>query len=151
MNDPADISPDLYKQCSGNEWLESAQDENDNPIAALDNYRGVVLQRDDGSCVAHPQNLNDDVVRAVLRLNVPVAFTMSSQTTATLIAQLDPTQTLVGDPRSGNPVLPIIDSVESLALGLRTVPKDNFICLCRKEQFVLVWGDTVSSKVTLLC
>ena len=105
-----------------------------------------MLQRDDGSCVSHPPTLNDDVVRAVLRLNVPVAFTMSSQTTATLLRQLDPNQTLVGDPRSGNPVLPVIDSVESLALGLRTVPKDNFICLCRKEQFVLVWGDTVSSE-----
>lgn len=71
---------------------------------------------------------------------------MSSQITATLLEQIGPNQTLVGDPRSGNPVLPIIDSVESLALGLRTVPKDNFICLCRKEQFVLVWGDTVSAK-----
>jgi hypothetical protein len=130
--------------------LQSAQDEDANSITTLTEYRGVVLQRDDGNYVAHPPNLNEDVVKAVLRLNVPVAFTMSSETTATLLQQIGPDQTLIGDPRSGNPVLPIIDSIESLALGRRNVPRDNFICLCRKEQFVLVWGQSVSSEDTVL-
>ena len=136
---------DLYKKVIAQQWMESAQDEDANSITSLKQYRGVVLQRPDGSYVAHPPTLHEDVVKAVLQLNVPVAFTMSSETTAALIRQTDPNQTLIGNPRSGNPVLPIIDSVESLALGLRKVAQDNFICLCWKEQFVLVWGDNVSN------
>lgn len=128
------------------QWLDSAQDEDANSITSLNQYRGVVLQRPDGSYVAHPANLQEDVVKAVLQLNVPVAFTMSSETTAALIRQIDPSQTLIGNPRSGNPVLPVFDSVESLALGLRKVARDNFTCLCLKEQFVLVWGDNVSQE-----
>ena len=148
--DTTDFSLDLYKKVLAQQWLESAQDEDANSITSLKPYRGVVLQRADGGYVAHPPNLHEDVVKAVLRLNVPVAFTMSSETTAALIRQTDPNQALIGNPRSGNPVLPIIDSVESLAGGLRQVARDNFICLCWKEQFVLVWGDNVSNSDVLM-
>lgn len=141
-----DSELDLHKQVSNNQWLESAQDDDASSITTLKEYRGVVLQRDDGNYVAYPSNLNEHVIRAVLRLNVPVAFTMSSEVTASLIRQLEPNQTMVGDPRSGNISMPIIDSMESLASGQAQVPRDNFICLCRKEHVVLVWGDTVSSE-----
>lgn len=139
------IVTDLYKQASTNQWLEPAEDEEGTAIPMLRSYRGVVLQREDGNYVAHPPNLNTEVIQAVLRLDVPVAFTMSSETTATLIRQTDPDQTQLGDRRSGI-VLPVIDSVESLASGRVNVPQDCFICLCRKEQFVLVWGDTVRTE-----
>ena len=138
----ANIVTDLYKQVSTNQWLEPAEDEEGTAIPMLRSYRGVVLQREDGNYVAHPPNLNTEVIQAVLKLDVPVAFTMSSETTATLIRQTDPNQQRLGDPRSGI-TLPVIDSVEGLASGRVNVPQECFICLCMKEQFVLVWGDTV--------
>lgn len=133
----------MHKKCKANQWFESAQDEDNVSLKARKQYRGVVLQTEDGNYISHPSNLHEDVIRAFLRLNVPVAFTMSSEVTRTLISQADPNQKLIGDPKSGNPVLPVIDSIESLALGMVEVPQDNFVCLCWKEQFVLVWGDTV--------
>ena len=108
----------------------------------LNPYLGVVLQREDGNYTAHPSNLNDDVVSAVLRLDVPIAFTMSSETTAALMEQISPDQKQLGDPRSGI-TLPIVDSIAEIAQGRVKLPRDCFICLCRREQFVLVWADTV--------
>lgn len=137
---------DLYKQIIRNHWLEPSENGSGTYDPMLRPQLGVVLQREDGNYVAHPTNLNEEVVKAVLRLDVPVAFTMSSDTTAALVEQVEPEQTHVGDPRSGI-MLPIIDSVESLASGRSTVPRDCFISLCRKEQFVLVWADTVGRNL----
>jgi len=95
------------------------------------------MQREDGSFVTHPHTLNEEVVKAVLRLDVPIAFTMSSEITAALIAQVTPEQKQLGDPRSGI-VLPIVDSVELIGAGAVQVSREGFICLCKEEQFVLV-------------
>lgn len=106
--------------------------------------RGVLLQRDDGSYCTYPHQLNEEVVKAFLKLDVPIAFTMSSEVTGALLAQLSPEQTSYNDPRSGIN-LPIVDSVEAIASGKVHVPRESFICMCREEQFVLVWGETVES------
>jgi hypothetical protein len=109
--------------------------------------RGVVIQREDGSYVTYPHTLNEEIVKATLKLDVPIAFSMSSEITAALLSQIAPEQTQLGDPRTGI-VLPIIDSIEQLASGDAPVTRDQFICLCKQEQFVLVWGDTVENIVT---
>ncbi|KAK3112111.1 hypothetical protein LTR53_011951 [Teratosphaeriaceae sp. CCFEE 6253] len=134
----------LYNQVSTHQWLDPMEDETGNPMHSLSVDRGVVLQREDGGYVTHPPRLHDHIVEAVLRLDVPIAFTMSSEITHTLLRQVAPGQTQYGDPRSGI-TLPVIDSVESLASGRASVSRDEFICLCRREQFVLVWGSTVES------
>ena len=125
-------------------------DDDGNPITTLNSYRGVVLRGDDGSAVPFPATLSAAVMRAVVRLDVPVALTMSFEVTAQLMRQLNARQTEVVDRDTGIK-LPIIDSVHSLASGTVTVPKDGFICLCRKERMVLIWGDTVSLVTQSLC
>lgn len=115
-----------------------------NPVASLTVDRGVVLQREDGSYVTYPPQLNDQIVELVLRLDVPIAFTMSSEVVQALLRQTPPEQTQLGDPRSGI-MLPVVESVQSVASGEVNVPRDGFLCLCRQEQFVLVWGSTVES------
>ena len=45
-------------------------------------------------------------------------------------------------------MLPIIESIEQIASGEAPVSREQFICLCKQEQFVLVWGDTVENIVT---
>ncbi|EMC92654.1 hypothetical protein BAUCODRAFT_151069 [Baudoinia panamericana UAMH 10762] len=134
----------LYKQVANNQWFEPMEDDIGNKVHSLNVDRGVVIQRDDGAYLTYPPQLNEQVLEAVLRLDVPIAFTMSSEVTHTLLRQTTPEQTQVGDPRSGV-TLPVVDSVESLASGRVQVPREGFICLCRKEQFVLVWGSTVES------
>lgn len=138
---------DLYKQVLTNQWLDPPRDEDGNPVPELVATRGVVIQREDGSYVTYPQNISEDIVKATLKLDVPIAFTMSSEVTAALLSQIAPEQTQLGDPRTGI-VLPIIDSIEQLASGEAPVGRDQFICLCKQEHIVFVWGDTVENIVT---
>ena len=140
-------SKDLYKQVAGNQWLDPPRDEDGSPLAEFVSSRGVVIQREDGSYVTYPHTLNEEVVKATLKLDVPITFTMSSEVTAALLSQIAPEQTQLGDPRSGI-VLPIVDSIEQIASGEATVSREQFICLCKQEQLVLVWGDTVENIVT---
>ena len=132
-----DDSPDLHKQVAANQWFEPPQDEDGNSVPEYVATRGVVMQREDGSFVTYPHTLNEEVVKAVLKLDVPIAFTMSSEITAALVAQVTPEQKQLGDPRSGI-VLPIIDSVELIGSGAAQISREGFICLCKEEQFVLV-------------
>lgn len=81
-------------------------------------------------------------MQAVVQLDVPVALTMSCEVTAQLLRQLDPNQTELVDRDTGIK-LPIVDSVHSIASGSAIIPKDGFICLCKQERMVLMWGDSV--------
>lgn len=137
---------DLYKQVATNQWLDPPRDEDGNPVPEFVATRGVVIQREDGSYVTYPHTLSEDIVKATLKLDVPIAFSMSSEVTAALLSQISPEQTQLGDPRTGI-VLPIIDSIEQIASGEAPVGREQFICLCKQEQFVLVWGDTVENIV----
>lgn len=133
---------DLYKQAAANQWLEPPHDEDGTPISEFVPTRGFLLQRDDGGYATYPSALSGEVAQAILKLDVPVAFTMSSEVTSTLLGQITPEQTKISDPRSGI-VLPIVDSVEAIAAGAPHVSRENFICLCKQEGFVLVWADAV--------
>ncbi|KAF2643362.1 hypothetical protein P280DRAFT_250925 [Massarina eburnea CBS 473.64] len=131
----------LHRRCSQSKWLQPPEDEYgvvDGGVANL----GVLLRRPDGIFTAEPLFLNPDLVGAVERLNVAVAFTMSSEITFALLQQITPFQTEFSlDPRGF--VLPVANSVKDIATGKSSVAHDAYICLCRQERMVLVWGDTV--------
>lgn len=126
----------LHKRCSQAQWLEPPEDEYgviDSGAANL----GVVLRRTDGLFTAEPLFLNQDLVNAVEKLAAAVAFTMSSEITHALFQKPE----LSLDPRGF--ILPIVNSVADIASGKVSVARDAYICLCRQERMVLVWGDTV--------
>lgn len=131
----------LYRRCSQAKWLEPLEDEYgviDGGAATL----GVLLRRADGIYTAEPLFLNQDLVGAVERLGVAVAFTMSSEITHALLQQVTPFQAELSlDPRGF--VLPIVNSVRDIATEKSPISRDSYVCLCRQEQMVLVWGDTV--------
>ncbi|KAF2110146.1 glycosyl transferase family group 2-domain-containing protein [Lophiotrema nucula] len=131
----------LYRRCSQAKWLEPPEDEYgviDGGVANL----GVMLRRADGLYTAEPLFLNPDLVAAVDRLGVAVAFTMSSEISQALLQQIAPFQNeLALDPRGFS--LPIVNSVRDIATASSAVTRDSYVCLCRQERMVLVWGDTV--------
>lgn len=133
----------LYRRCSQAKWLEPPEDEYgviDGGAANL----GVLLRRTDGLYTAEPLFLNPDLARAVERLGVPVAFTMSSEIVYALLQQVGPLQTELSlDPRGF--VLPIVQSVKEIATEHSSVSRESYVCLCKQERLVLVWGDTVPS------
>jgi hypothetical protein len=130
--------------------MEPAEDEDGGALDEFNAYRGVVMLRKDGSLVTYPPTLHSLVSQAVIRLDVPLAITMSSAVTATLLKQLRPDQTSVGDPQTGIN-MPVIDSITSLAEGKVKIPQEFFICFCKQEQLALVWGDSVRLPSSLFC
>ena len=131
----------LYRRCFQSKWFEPAEE--DIGIAdAGPPHLGVFLKRPDGIYTAEPMFINQDLVRAVERLGVTVAFTMSSEITHALLNQVTPFQTELSlDPRGF--ILPIVNSVKDLGSRMSPVTKEAYICLCRNEKMVLVWGDSV--------
>jgi hypothetical protein len=138
----------LHRRCSQAKWLEPPEDEYGVVDGGAANL-GVLLRRSDGIYTGEPLFLNTDLVRAVERLGVAVAFTMSSEITQALLQQITPFQTEFSlDPRGFT--LPIVNSVHDIATGKSTVTRDSYVCLCRQERMVLVWGDTVPGIRKLL-
>ncbi|KAF1811332.1 hypothetical protein P152DRAFT_515290 [Eremomyces bilateralis CBS 781.70] len=130
----------LHRKVGNSKWLEPPEGEYGVIDGGASNL-GVLLRRPDGIYTAEPMFMNPDIVKAVERLGVTAAFTMSSEITQALLNQTTPFQTEIPlDPRGV--ALPIVDSVKSIATGKCTVTRDAYICLCRAEKFVLVWGDT---------
>jgi hypothetical protein len=131
----------LFRRCLQSNWLEPAEEDIGVVDAGPPNL-GVMLRRPDGIYTAEPMFINQDVVKAVERLGVAVAFTMSSEITHALLQQITPFQTeLTLDPRGFT--LPIVNSAKDLTSRTSPITKDAYICLCRSEKLVLVWGDSV--------
>jgi hypothetical protein len=131
----------LHRRCSQAKWLEPPEDEYgviDGGSANL----GVLLRRNDGIYTAEPLFLNPELVNAVEKLGAAVAFTMSSEITHALLQQVTPFQTELSlDPRGF--ALPIVNTVKDITSSKTNVTRDAYVCLCKQERMVLVWGDTV--------
>ncbi|PVH95875.1 hypothetical protein DM02DRAFT_570462 [Periconia macrospinosa] len=131
----------LHRRCSQAKWLEPPEDEYGVVDEGVVNL-GVLIRRPDGIFTAEPLFLNPELVSAVERLNAAVAFTMSSEITHALLQQITPFQTELSlDPRGF--ALPIANSVRDIATAKSTIGHDSYVCLCKQERIVLVWGDTV--------
>lgn len=131
----------VYRKCYDSKWLELAEDEYGQNEGGTSNL-GVLLRRPDGVYTADPMFLNPDLVKAVEKLAVPVAFTMSSDIVQTLLSTVTPFQTEISlDPRGF--VLPIVNSVKDIAFSRSSITKEAYVCLCRNERYVLVWSDSV--------
>jgi hypothetical protein len=121
----------LHHRCLQSKWLEPQDD------TISTTSLGVMLRRPGGDYTAEPMMLSPPLVQAVDDLGAAVAFTMSSEITRALLQQITPFQTELSlDPRGF--VLPIINSVKDLG----SVKKERYICLCKEEKMVLVWGDS---------
>lgn len=124
--------------------MDAAEDDDGEPVPSLNFYRGIVLQREnDGGYVAYPPAMNDLVAQVALQLDVPILLTMSSGVTSSLMRTIRPGQTSFSDAERGI-TMPVVESIDVLASKKLIIPPEFYVCLCRQEQIVLVWGDTVS-------
>ncbi|KAH7126787.1 glycosyl transferase family group 2-domain-containing protein [Dendryphion nanum] len=129
----------LHKRCSQAKWLDQPQGD----FGYDETNLGVLLRKPDNLYTTEPPNLNQDLTVAVEKLNPTVAFTMSSDITQALLQQLTPLQTeLALDPRGF--ILPIVNSLKDIIFDKRPL-RDSYVCLCRSEQLVLLWGDSIQS------
>lgn len=136
----------LYRRCLQSKWLELSEEDYGN-FNGETSRLGVMLKRPDGIYTAEPMFMNHDVVSAVERLGVSVAFTMSSEIMHALLQQITPFQTELSMGPGGF-ILHIVNSVKDVGLEKSAVTKDAYVCLCRAEKFVLVWGNSVQGILT---
>lgn len=93
--------------------------------------------------VTAPLDINHDLLVAVQKINVEVAFTMATDTTNMVLASLPPHQTeLVLHDGSQ---LQVVDSLEEISRGASSkIKKFQYACVVRRENLLLIWHDDIS-------
>ncbi len=80
-------------------------------------------------------------------MSAPVAFTMSSGITEALFQQIGPLQNEIPlDPYGA--VLLVANSLSDIATGKAMIPSEAYMCACRREKIVLVWGDSAQGIIS---
>lgn len=105
-------------------------------------HYGVLLRQSRGVYITQPPLLNPELVAAVQKINVEVAFTMSTETTDMIFAGIDENQTqlVLADGAQWQ----IVDSLVDINRGAsNSIKKFQYACLVRKEKIVLVWHDDI--------
>jgi hypothetical protein len=124
----------LYGRISAHQWLSFP------PNSRFHNAGGVMLRRARGHYVSEPDNLDPTLLAAVQKINVEVAFTMSTETTSVIFSTLQPHQTDIILPNGSQ--LQVVDSLmDIVASSSSTIKKFQYAALVREEKFLLVWHD----------
>jgi hypothetical protein len=103
---------------------------------------GVILQVEDGQSlryISEPEDVDSDLRVVCEKLNLAVAFTMSSEICAPIFSRIrkdDMECTLA----PYNITVPVVDSIRELARTKAGVLRRDFMCLVRQERVALVWS-----------
>ncbi|KAK2604725.1 hypothetical protein N8I77_007632 [Diaporthe amygdali] len=100
---------------------------------------GVLLRQSRGNYVCCPENIYDELLFAVQRLNVGVAVTMKPEMLAGIIANLYPGQQELR--LKGGSQLQILDSLAAVTSS--GVKKFQYGAILRHEGVLLVWQDEI--------
>jgi hypothetical protein len=93
---------------------------------------------------SHPPTINPLVIEAVGSLDCEIAFTLSSEITATLFRQMSPLQSeILVEPQ--NIRIPIVESFEDVIYLATTKRLTASACAIRKERVVFVWSESVEN------
>jgi hypothetical protein len=95
--------------------------------------------------MCEPENIDNRLLSAVQKLNVEIAFTMSTEKTADLISRLQPGQSeiLMGNGSQ----LQVLDSLAEIA-GSGKTKKLQYAALIREEQILLIWHDDLDKIIS---
>lgn len=119
----------------------------DTPTSTYDRFsmQGVLLRTTRGVYVTQPSNICPNLVAAVQRLNVEVAFTMSTELTNLIFSTLAPGQTEFILPHDSTQYQ-ILESFEEMAkASSNKLKRFQYTCFVKKERVVLLWHDEVES------
>jgi hypothetical protein len=136
----------IYKKCVQKGWLVESFDEKDSISSSDTAELGVILRRPGGIYACEPSYVSPQLWKAAERLGAQVAFTMSSDVTQGFFEQITPLQTEAPLDPFGM-VLPIATSIDDIVTGKSSVSQDAYMCACRRERFVLIWGVSAQSIV----
>jgi hypothetical protein len=107
---------------------------------------GVAVRRLNHDYIFEPASVDQNFIVAVGSLDLPVAFSMSSNITETVLSQKSQYQTSVTIQARGISI-PVVDSLSSIPARSSEI-KHSLGCLVRKEGIVLLWADTVERAIS---
>lgn len=127
------VAFNLHKHCEASKWLEES--ECSNPAAL-----GVAIRRPDSEYTFEPASMSQDVKVAMSSIGLPIAWTMSSDITSAVFAQVSHYQTeIVIQPRGTR--IPVVSSLQNVPTRISEI-KQIFACLVREEKIVLLFANT---------
>ncbi|KHE87351.1 hypothetical protein GE21DRAFT_1331802 [Neurospora crassa] len=121
----------LSKQIDKAGWIPSDKNKK------TPNGYGVLYKKSRGQYVTQPEDLSQEVVACVQRLNLAVAFTMKPDMLDGILVSLRPNQSELK--LMDGSQLQIADSLNSMVPA--NVKKFQYACLVRQEGILLVWHD----------
>jgi hypothetical protein len=85
--------------------------------------------------------MKEQMMTAIRSIGLPVAFSMSSDITSTVFAQISPYQTeIVIQPRGTR--IPVVNSLQDIPARSFEI-KQSLACLVKEENIVLLWANTL--------
>jgi hypothetical protein len=103
-------------------------------------YGGLLIRRSRGLYIHEPEHIHPDLLAAVLKIDVQVAFTMATETTKVIFNSLQPQQTELVLPDGSH--LQILNSLVDVARTADSaIKKFQYAALLRQEQVILIWHD----------
>lgn len=110
--------------------------------------QGVLLRHTRGKYVTMPQVLAPNLVATVQRLNVAVAFTMSTHVTDLMFSIFAPNQTELVLPHDSTQYQ-ILESFDEMAKATSNkIKRFQYTCFVRTERVLLLWDDDVEGILT---
>jgi hypothetical protein len=105
-------------------------------------HTAVLLRQSRGTYVTQPTIVHPELMSAVLKINVEVAFTMMTEITKLIFDTLDSEQTDLLLPDGSQ--YQILDSVSAITTSASSEFKRfQYTCLLRRERMILIWHDDV--------
>jgi hypothetical protein len=127
----------LHRQCERSGWLNH---HNSPDPASI----GVMMKVGNNELARQPSTLYPTVIAAFESIDASVAFTMSSEITASLFRQMSPYQTdIVIQPHGIR--IPIVESLQQVVNLAGANQIRGNACIVRNERVVLVWTDSVDN------
>lgn len=124
----------LGAKASASGWIEQSA------LSDPQQGMGILLRQSRGQYVCTPEQIDDQLLVAVQRLNVGVALTMRPSMLESILNTLSPGQTILR--MKDGSQLQIVPSVAHI--NLSSVKKFQYCCLVRQERMVLVWQDQIN-------
>jgi hypothetical protein len=127
----------MHKQCESSGWLNSQQCPDPSVV-------GVMIRRASDQQTIHPPSLNPMTIETIHSIDCGIAFTLTSEITATFFRQMSPFQSEISV-QPQNIKIPIVETFEDLIYLATTKRLTGTVCVVRKERIILVWSESIES------
>ena len=133
------VALDLHKHAEASKWLEES--ECSSPAAL-----GVAILQQNNEYTFEPASMSQDVRLAINSIGLPITFTMSSEISSAVFAQISQYQTeIVIQPRGTR--IPVVNSLQDIPTRIGEI-KQIFACLVKKEKIVMLFANTLEGATS---